>query len=97
MTWRFRSPIAFWKPGNPQMSWDDDVAAWRKQSHQVRLTFDRLAMIDEVVEGISWVLEEISEDLPEEHQWYFVYGISREDLITMRSDLLRCRGSIFLH
>ena len=59
--------------------------------------FDRLTMIDEVVEAIDWVLEEIPEDLPEEHQWFFVYGISREELMTMRSDLLRCRGTLFLH
>jgi hypothetical protein len=95
--WRFRTPIAYWKPGMPQLPPDQEIEQWIKRSRQVRLTFDRLAMIDEVVEAIDWVLEEVPEDLPEEHQLFFVPGVSREELMAMRSDLLRCRATIFLH
>ena len=35
-TWRFRTPIAYWKPGTPKLPPDRDIADWLNRSRQVR-------------------------------------------------------------
>lgn len=98
VTWRFRSPIVFWKPGMPlDLTWEEEIAAWRKRSHQVLLTFDRLAMMDEVVAALDWTLEAITDELPDGHQSLFVSNCSRQDLIEMRSALSRSGNQPILH
>ena len=79
------------------LSWAEEIRAWQKQSQQMRLTFDRVSMMDEIVEAIDWTLEQITDDIPEEGQWFFVYGTSRDDLIKMRAELLQARTRPFLH
>ncbi len=79
------------------LTWEELIAAWRNSSHQVLLTFDRLAMMDEVIAAIDWTLETITDDVPEVMQCLFVHGHSRQNLIEMRSALSRSRNQPNLH